>query len=399
MASTLRATVVFARSNAFLICYDFQVPSVATNEDTMKLLITTRYFRYFDWINFGLTIAILALGLLFVFSATYNPEYPCSMFFKKQCFGAATGLIIYFIFCSVDLPSITRYGYLSYFGVLGLLAYTMVSGAMVMGARRWISLYFIRMQPAELCKLFLPAFIGYAIFKESTTATRTKFFMPLGILLLSFVLILKQPDLGTALIILFAGFFLLWFAGLSSRFFMILGLASLLGSPLLWYGLKPYQQNRILVLLGYGDQNKEGYQTHQSKIAVGSGGVWGRGLLQGTQNKLGFIPEDHSDFIFSVLAEEWGFWGNLLVIVLFCLLFGRILLVTISITDHLYRTIALGLALHIMLSLCINIGMVIGLMPIVGIPLPLFTYGVSNLWVCLASLGWLNNIAIRRFYY
>ena len=163
--------------------------------------------------------------------------------------------------------------------------------------------------------------------------------------------------------------------------------------------MKPYQQNRVLVMLGHGDARKERYQTEQSKIAIGSGGIFGKGLLKGTQNKLHFLPEDHTDFIFAVICEEWGLIGALLVILLLLALFTRLLFVVVTVETLFEQIVALGLLMPVLFSACINIGMVIGLLPIVGIPLPLMSYGMTNLIITLASLGWINNIAIRRFYY
>ncbi len=172
-----------------------------------------------------------------------------------------------------------------------------------------------------------------------------------------------------------------------------------MGAPILWKILKPYQQRRILVLMGYGDVRKERYQIEQSKIAIGSGGIIGKGFLKGTQNKLEFVPEDHTDFIFSVICEEWGFVGALCMLLLFGLLFLRIIYLTMQLPGLFEQIIVLGLLVHILFSVCINVGMVAGMLPIVGIPLPLVSYGLSNLWVTMASLGWINNIFIRRFYY
>ena len=368
----------------------------------MNLSLQRRYFRYFDWISFTITTLLLILGLIFVFSATYSTRQPISFFFKKQLIGALSGLIIYFLFSSFDLQRLTRYAFFGYFGALALLLYTVISGYMAMGARRWISLYFIRMQPAELVKLCLPAFIAYFFLEPdlwSKASRAAKFAFCLGMLGICFILIRKQPDLGTAIVILLDGLLLLWLVGLSRKFFIITGLILTIASPLIWHSLKPYQQQRISVLLGQGNSQKEGYQMQQAKIAIGSGGLWGKGLLKGTQNKLGFLPEDHNDFIFAVVAEEWGFVRTLLIIALFCVLFVRILYHLLQVSSPLHRLIGMGLLLHIMLSFTINIGMVAGLLPVVGIPMPLFTYGISNLWICLASLGWLNNITIRRFYY
>jgi len=365
-----------------------------------------RYFRYFDWVSFGLTIALLSIGLLFVFSATYTPEKPFSLFFKKQLGGAVSGLCIYFFFCIKDLRKLARWGYFSYFAVLALLLYTSIGGLIGMGGKRWISLYFFRFQPSELAKLFLPIFVACSFSELEKTMYRSvdvpsirNFLWPGAILVFSFLIIRKQPDLGTALIILFSGLILFWFVGIDKRFFLVLGLIGLLGAPLLWRCLKPYQQNRILVLCGQGDARKERYQVEQSKIAIGSGGFMGKGLLRGTQNKLQFLPEDHTDFIFSVICEELGFLGGVAVLTLFAMLFARIIFVILQLKSLFDQIIGVGLLIHVLLSTCINVAMVTGMLPIVGIPLPLVSYGITNLWITLASLGWLNNLAIRRFYY
>lgn len=371
-------------------------------------MIDRRWFRYFDWGSFLLMLALLAVGLIFVFSSTYRPDKPFSLFFKKQLIGSLFGLGVYLFFSIKDLRSSYRAGFMAYFVLLGLLLYTIVIGVLVLGAKRWIGFGVFRFQPSELVKLFLPVFIAYYFcettvpkyrFAQVQQLTMRDFYFPLSILAISFLLIRKQPDLGTALIILGTGLVLLWFVGLSKYFFFI-GLAiSLAAAPILWTCMKPYQQNRVLVMLGHGDARKERYQTEQSKIAIGSGGIFGKGLLKGTQNKLHFLPEDHTDFIFAVICEEWGLIGALLVILLFLALFTRLLFVVVTVETLFEQIVALGLLMPVLLSACVNIGMVIGLLPIVGVPLPLVSYGMTNLIITLASLGWINNIAIRRFYY
>lgn len=371
-------------------------------------MIDRRCFRYFDWISFLITIALLTIGLIFVFSATYQADKPFSIFFKKQLLGAAVGLLVYLFFSIKDMRPLYRAGFFGYFALLFLLFYTVIVGVIAMGGKRWIGIGMFRFQPSEMVKLFLPVFIAYYFcettvpkykFTKAPRLTLRDFLFPLGVLGLSFILIRKQPDLGTALIILFSGLVLLWFVGLSKYFFLIGFAFSVAAAPILWKCLKPYQQNRILVMLGYGDARKERYQIEQSKIAIGSGGIVGKGLLKGTQNKLQFLPEDHTDFIFSVICEEWGLVGALMVIFLFVALFIRLLWVVVTVETLFEQIVALGLLLPILLSACINIGMVIGLLPIVGIPLPLVSYGLTNLWITLAALGWINNISIRRFYY
>lgn len=362
--------------------------------------IDRRYIRSFDWVSFFLTFALAGIGLLFVFSATYRADQPFSIFFKKQALGIATGLVIYFLCCATDYRSLMRWGYFAYVGVIGLLAFTIVKGSIGMGAQRWINLGLFRLQPSELAKVLFPAFATYYFYTENPQQQfHFKQFVPaLLMLAVSFVLILKQPDLGTALILTFSGFTMLWLAGLSRKFFVYSSILFILCAPLSWHILKPYQKQRIFVFLGHGDTQRERYQIEQSKIAIGSGGITGKGFLRGTQNRLQFLPESRTDFIFSVIAEELGFIGALSLILLYALLAFRLLAITCTITEPFAQLLALGVIIHIILSAVINIGMVIGFLPIVGIPLPLISYGVSNLWMTFASLGWFNGIAMRRFY-
>lgn len=370
------------------------------------LQIDRRYFRYFDWISFGLTLVLVSVGLLFVFSATYRVDIPLSFQFKKQLAGVGIGFLIYFGFCLIDIKRLARWGIVCYWVALIFILYAIVGGWIALGARRWLSLYFFKFQPSEIIKLFMPVFMASYFTELEVPKYYVRppiplydFLFPGGLLVMSFLLILKQPDLGTALLVLFSGLIMFWFIGMPRGFFLGLALCGILTAPVLWKCLKPYQQNRILVLMGYGDVRKERYQMEQSKIAIGSGGITGKGILQGTQNKFDFLPEDHTDFIFSVICEETGFVGALLVLVMYALLFTRIVFVIMHVTSFFEAIVALGLLAHILVSVCVNIGMVTGMLPIVGIPLPLVSYGLTNLWITLASLGWLNNIAIRRFYY
>ena len=363
--------------------------------------INQRISKYFDWLSVCLIVLLATIGLFFVFSATCSPTKPLSIFFIKQAIGIVSGFIIYMGCCAIDYRTLLRWGYFAYIGVIALLIFTLIKGSIGMGAQRWINLGLMKLQPSELAKLLFPAFAAYHLkIKKDEQQTFTKTFLPmLFILGISFLLILKQPDLGTALIIAFTGLILLWFAGLPKKFFIYSALALFVFTPLIWrYALKPYQKNRISVFLGYGDNHKERYQIEQATIAIGSGGVWGKGSLQGTQNKLRFLPESRTDFIFAVLCEEWGLVGALLVLLLYILLFWRFLFTVLSLSDPTIQLFALGAIIHIILSTIINIGMVVGLIPIVGIPLPLMSYGLSNLWVTFASLGWFARITMQQKY-
>ncbi len=361
-------------------------------------LIDRRYLRYFDWLSFLLVIVLSSLGVLLVFSATYRPEHMFSLFFKKQLFGVISGLCIYITCCIIDYRTLQRWGYFFYFGIIVLLLFTLVKGSIGMGGQRWISYSGIRFQPSELTKLFFPAFFSYYLYTEKDIDYSFKTFVPiLAVVGCSVLLIRKQPDLGTALILLFASAVMMWLAGIGKKFFMWSFVLFLVTAPLTWACLKPYQKKRIAVFLGEGDSRKERYQIEQSQIAIGSGGFTGKGFLKGTQNKFQFLPESRTDFIFSVMAEEWGFLGALTVIFLYSLLFLRLFYVTTTIKNFYAQLLATGLVIHCVVSMIVNIGMVTGLLPVVGIPLPLLSYGVSNLWITFASLGWFNSIASRRF--
>lgn len=358
-----------------------------------------RYFFYFDWISLGLVSAISAIGLLFVYSATTTELVPYSLFFKKQVLGVVSGLFIYFYFCLTDYRRFYRSGFFIYFFVIFLLLFTLFKGHLGMGAQRWIDLKLFKFQPSEMAKLFFPAFLTYFLFTENDVPVYRvyQFFPVLGVLFISSLLILKQPDLGTAIIFFLSGLIMLWLAGIGNKFFRWGLLLFLLSAPLGWRVLKPYQKQRIMVFLGAGQDRKERYHIEQSKIAIGSGGLYGKGFTKGTQNKLLFLPESRTDFIFSVLCEEWGFVGALCLLALYLTLFINILWRVSCVPTFFARLLAVGLLLPIMLATVINISMVCGLLPVVGIPLPLVSYGISSLWITLASLGWIQGITTHRF--
>lgn len=357
-----------------------------------------RYTLYVDWPSLCAMLALSAIGLLFVYSATYSVHRPYSIFFKKQLFGMLTGLAIYLIYTVLDYRRLARIGYFAYMATMLLLLFTVVRGTIGMGARRWISIGLFKFQPSELAKLFLPAFISYYLFLQHDAFVYSfRHFLPLlAFIGASFLLIVKQPDLGTGLLILGTGLIMCWLAGMPKKYFLYGALCLLVTAPISWKLLKPYQKKRIAVFLGYGQKHNERYQIEQSKIAIGSGGLTGKGFLHGTQNRLLFLPESRTDFIFSVVCEEWGLLGALLVLSLFALLFLRLLWLIGTIKQPFTQLLGYGLLLPSILSTIINIGMVLGLLPIVGIPLPLMSYGITHIWITFAALGWLQSIAVRR---
>ncbi len=359
--------------------------------------------RYtFSWRNCDLIIIstvtlLLCIGLVLIFSATYRTDIPFSSFFLKQCGGIVSGILIAILIARTDWRKIEEWGTIIFCATFILLLITLILGTRAMGAHRWIDLGFIRFQPSELAKLVLPAALITYLRNGHESPRTLSFFFP-AILLIGFstLLIRAQPDLGTAILVLIEGLALLWFSGLSTRFFIACGLLAIAGAPVLWHTLQPYQKKRIAVFFGEGDPRKERYHIEQSKIAIGSGGLLGKGFLRGTQHALQYLPEARTDFIFSVLCEEWGFIGALCVLILYTILYARMFFLTRLIRDPYAQCIAATLAAQCGVATVVNICMVTGMMPVVGIPLPFLSSGVSNLWITLASIGWYLSIIMHR---
>ncbi len=358
-------------------------------------LFNRRTIRTFDWITLCIVITITTISILFVLSTTYRPACPYSIFFKKQLFGFVTGYGIYLCASYIDYRRIQHWSILLYTLTILLLMFTLFKGSVGLGAPRWINLGIIKFQPSELPKLLYPALFSTLIMHEHHTSWRL-FALIISITGISFLLIAKQPDLGTAIIIGLSALILLAAAGIGKYFFIILFLTSAITMPCIWHLLKPYQKQRVLVFLGHGSAQKERYQIEQSCIAIGSGGLFGKGTFQGTQNMLQFLPESRTDFIFAIVCEEWGLLGALLLISLYLLLFCRWLLIIPLIQDTAAQLLALGIIAPIIIATIINIAMVIGLCPVTGIPLPLMSYGITHSWIALANIGILNSIIINR---
>lgn len=361
-------------------------------------MLSKRDFYYFDFIQFFLIIILALLSILFVYSATYSTNLVYSIFFKKQCFGIITGIGLYLTACCINHQSFIKLSQIGYLITLLLLTFTLFKGSVGMGAQRWIDLGFVKMQPSELTKLFFPGFIFYFLQKEEIIS-RLTLIQIIAILLTSFLLIAKQPDLGTALILSFSVITLLWiYEALSTKFLFFTAFCFILITPVLWSGLKQFQKERIAVFLGYGNIKKEAYQREQALIAIGSGGIFGKGFLQGSQNKLQFLPEGRTDFIFAVICEEWGLLGALFIIIIYAILFYRFYSRISCLTNQKIQLVAMGIVIHIVISMITNTAMVLGMLPIVGIPLPLLSYGITHIWVTLISLGIFQNITMNRLY-
>jgi len=342
----------------------------------------------------------MSIGLLSVFSATYTIENPYSIFFIKQLVGSILGIIIYFLCLIPDYRNVIQWGSIGYCGTIILLLITLFKGSIGMGAQRWINLFFLKLQPSELVKIFFPMFIVYYLHSNRQHLSTFKVYAPIvSLLFFTVTLIFKQPDLGTAIVICASTLIIFWCAGMPKKFFIYGCAILIIATPYVWHIMKPYQKKRVTTFLGKGDVQKGRYQIEQAIIAVGSGGLTGKGFLNGTQNKFRFLPEGRTDFIFAVLSEELGFIGAFIIIISYTILFWRSCFIIQNLKDIYMQLCAFGMIIHIILSTYINICMVLNLLPIVGIPLPLISYGLSNLLITFVSFGLIQNIFMQRFYH
>lgn len=305
-----------------------------------------------------------------------------------------------FIFALIVMWSVAKipFGYLSrlalplYCLALILLVLTMLVGDQAKGAQRWLDLQVIRVQPSELMKIALPLTLAWYFDRFERVLRPRHYLFAIFLLLIPTILILKQPDLGTAILVLASGVFVIFFSGVSLRIIGFIVTLTLLLMPFAWSVLEPYQQVRILTLLNpSSDPLGAGYHTIQSTIAIGSGGFWGKGWLSGTQSQLNFLPEGTTDFIFAVLAEEFGFIGVLLVFLIYFLLIWRSLTIAIQAPNNFSRLAAMSIVLTFFIYAFVNIGMVIGVLPIVGVPLPLISLGGSSAVTISIGFGVLMN--------
>jgi rod shape determining protein RodA len=284
-----------------------------------------------------------------------------------------------------------------YAGTLLLLVLVLVLGDTAKGAQRWLDLGIVRFQPSELMKLAVPMMVAAFLHSRILPPRLPTVLATLVLIGLPAVLVMVQPDLGTSLLIIAAGGFSLFFAGLRWRYMVVAALTVAATLPVLWGRLHDYQRGRILTLLDpERDPLGAGYHITQSKIAIGSGGVFGKGWLDGTQAKLDFLPEAHTDFIFAVFSEEFGLFGVAMLLILYLFIVGRGLVIAVRAQDTFQRLLAAALSLKFFIYVFINVGMVIGLLPVVGVPLPLISYGGTSMVSLLAGFGILMSIQTHR---
>lgn len=357
--------------------------------------IDRRLVQNIDWPLVVTALAIMAVGLLTI--GSLSPFRWGGGIAFRQLLWVLLGLGLLVLMMSLDYRSLVRIAPALYVVGVILLLFVFVFGRTVSGARRWIALGPVSVQPSELAKLILILALAWAL-TWRRERLRGNMWLVLGLLAPMFLLVVKQPDLGTALVLLPVLLAMLLASGLSLRKFGFLLLAGLAVTPLAWLVMKGYQRERLLVFLDpFRDPLGSAYNVIQAKIAIGSGQLVGKGIHGATQSRLAFLPERHTDFIFAVFAEEWGFLGCLLLIAGYLFLLLRGYEIADQARDPVGRLIALGVTVLLAGQVLVNMGMVTGLLPIVGIPLPYFSYGGSSMVVSLMALGLLLSVRMRQF--
>ncbi len=367
----------------------------------MKWATIRWHLRRSDWLLTGAILALMVIGILFIYSASFQrADMPVGKMYQRQIIWALVGIAGYVTLAMTDYRRLAEYAWWIYSVVLVLLILVLFIGHQVHGATRWLNVFNIQLQPAELAKIaVILAVSRYWARPDRDMSSLASLVTALIIAGGPFLLIARQPDLGTAATLLPITLFILFAGGIRMKFILVLFLIGLMLAPIGWLGLGNYQKERILVFLDSSrDPFGAGWNKIQSQIAVGSGGLTGKGYLQGTQNILGFLPRTvaPTDFIYSVIAEEKGFVGATAVLTLY----GIILLcgtrAALVAPDKMGRLMAVGITGMIFFHVFVNTAMTIGLMPITGLPLPLMSYGGSFMVSMMLGFGILQSISIRR---
>lgn len=356
-----------------------------------------------DW-NFVIFILGLnVIGLINLYSATHGPySTQVEPLFVNQILWLIVGWSVFFIVTLVDYQIFHRLAFFIYTINVSALVFVTFFGRVALGGQRWIDLGFFHYQPSETMKPALILMLARVLSTRTVEGPGMGFkelALPAVLMLFPFILIVEQPDLGTAMTVAAIGSGMLLLMKIRKWIIIaLIGLVTVAGYGMWNWGLRDYQKHRVTTFLDPGnDPRGKGYNSIQSKIAVGSGQVFGKGFRKGTQSQLEFLPERHTDFIFSVLSEEFGFFGSLLTIIVFGALFVIGIRIASTARDKFGALLTSGVLCYLFFHMFINVGMVIGLLPIVGVPLPLLSYGGSSMLTTMASLGLVSSVAYRRY--
>jgi rod shape determining protein RodA len=363
-------------------------------------MLERRLYFHIDWLLIIAIGALCAIGLVMIYSTTTPPGGGSSRIYWTQVYALGLGVVAMVAAMTIDYRSLADKSHVFYLGLIGALVAVMLVGSKQMGAQRWLDLGFFNLQPSEFAKATLALVLAKLLGESRRPAlSNNELFTAVVLTAVPLVLIVRQPDLGTAVTLLPILLVTTFAAGLPLKYLGALAIVGALAAPVAWqFALKDYQKERIETFLDpEQDPRGAGYQQIQARITVGSGGVWGKGFRQGTQGQLRFLPVAHNDFIFSVLAEEQGFVGVIVVLGLYLFVIMRALETAKLAKDRLGAYLVLGVLATFTFQVIYNITMSAGLAPVKGLTLPLMSYGGSSLIATLAAFGLILNVRMRRF--
>jgi rod shape determining protein RodA len=351
-------------------------------------------------LDFVLIFLILILGIISIFAIYSTEQGNFGYYTKSHLYRFCVFFSLFIILSFFDIRLWYKISFLFYFIVLLLLLSVEFYGVTASGSKRWINLFFINLQPSELMKIALIIFLARYYYKiPSDQVTNIKYIItPIIALFVPVLLVVSQPDLGTSVLILAGGVAVIWLTGFRVRYFLYSSLVFICLIPVGISFLKPYQKARILTFLNpERDPLGAGYQIIQSKIAVGSGGIFGKGFLQGSQSYLDYLPEKHTDFIFTLFAEEFGFVGSVLLLLIYVIIIFRIVSIGNECKNNFAKLYCFGFATAFFVYVVVNMMMVLGLLPIVGAPLPIMSYGGSSMLSIMIGLAIVMSCKIHQW--
>lgn len=366
----------------------------------MKYLLRNRQFiqrlRSINFLVLCLIVIISCIGFAILYSAGGGKWSPWA---GKQIVRFIIGFIVMLAVASTDIRFWFRNAYSIYFSALALLILVELVGMVGMGAQRWINLYFFNLQPSEIMKIAVVLALARYFYNMTAYDIRklSHLIPPFAMIFIPAGLVMKQPDLGTALVLIMVGCTMIYYAGMPRWLIVTGSLVIMAAMPIMWSIMHGYQKNRILTFIDpERDPLGAGYHQLQSKIALGSGGIFGKGYLQGTQSHLNFLPEKQTDFVFTMYSEEFGFIGGIFLLVLYFLLIGYGYSVANQCRHRFGSLLASGLNMILFVYVFINVGMVTGLLPVVGVPLPLVSYGGTSMLTVLLGIGFILCVDVQK---
>ncbi|CAN2039356.1 SEDS family protein MrdB [Candidatus Magnetomoraceae bacterium gMMP-15] len=366
------------------------------------VMFDRRLIQSFDWVLLIITLALIGVGLTALYSVVHaEGALSQSSLYIKQILWVGVGLVVMLFFLFFNYKLLDRWHYLVYGGCIGLLIAVLFFGRMIAGSKRWLVLGPVSIQASEVAKIAIIIILAryYSRFASEKGLSLKELLIPFIYTAIPCIFILTQPDLGTTMVLLLiAGSITLFVKIRKGALIFLITVCAIAVTLLYSFLLEDYQRQRLSTFINPGsDPLGSGYHIIQSKIAIGSGMLTGKGFLKGTQNALSFLPEQHTDFIFSVFAEEWGFSGGCVIILLYLWLIVWGLRIANISRDPFGKILAVGVCAMIFWQVVINIGMVMGLMPVVGVPLPFISYGGSSVVTTMLGVGILLNISMRKF--